>query len=80
MATVTSIESTGPNPLPFPLTSFDVLTPQTLAPSGVDGGTTTLMGEVAEASVPEPTPLAMMAILAIGAALRLGMRRIKSRS
>jgi hypothetical protein len=80
VATVTSIQSIGPNPLPFSLNSFSVLGPLTLAPGGVDGGTTTLMGQITDQSVPEPTPLAMMALLAIGAGLRLGMRRIKSRS
>jgi hypothetical protein len=80
VATVTSIESTGPNPLPFSLSSLSIQTPLTLAPGGVDGGTTTLMGQITDQSVPEPTPLAMMAMLAIGAGLRLGMRRLKSRS
>jgi hypothetical protein len=80
VATITSIESIGPNPLPFSLSSFSVLGPITLAPGGVDGGTTILMGQITDQSVPEPTPLAMMALLAIGAGLRLGMRRIKSRS
>ena len=80
LATVTSITSTGPNPLPFSLSSFNVLMPQTLAPSGINGGTTTLGGQVTSLSTPEPTPLAMMAILSIGVGLRLGIRRIRDRA
>jgi hypothetical protein len=80
VATVTSIQTIGQNPLPFSLGSLNVLTPQTLAPSGVDGGTTSLAGQVSSLSIPEPTPLAMMAIPALGAGLRLGIRRIRSRS
>ena len=74
VATVTSIQSTGPNPLPFSLSSFNVLTPQTLAPSGVDVGTTNLAGQVTAMSVPEPTTLAMLGILAGWAAYRRILR------
>ena len=75
MATITSVESTGPNPLPFSLSSFNVLTPQTLAPSGIDGGTTSLIGQVSSMSIPEPTPLAMIGFLAGWAAYRRFLRR-----
>jgi hypothetical protein len=79
VASVTSVQSTGPNPLPFSLSSFNVLAPQTLAPSGYGGGTTTLIGQVTALSTPEPTPLALLGILAVGMALRSGMRRIQRR-
>ena len=80
VATVTSIQSSGPVPLPFSVSSFDVLTPQTLAPSGIDGGSTTLIGQVSAMSMPEPTPLALLGILAVGTALRSGIRRIRRRN
>ncbi len=66
--------------LPFSLGSFNVMTPQTLAPSGIDGGMTTLIGQVSAMAVPEPTALAFLGILAVSAALRSGIRRIQRRS
>ena len=80
VATATSIQATGMNALPFSLGSFNVMTPQTLAPSGIDGGMTTLIGQVSAMAVPEPTALAFLGILAVGAALRSGIRRIQRRS
>jgi hypothetical protein len=83
VATVTSVTQAGSAPLPFSLSSFNVLGPQTLAPSGINGGITSLMGQVNGASppppIPEPTPLALMGILAVGAGLRAGIRRFKQR-
>ena len=80
VATVTSVQATGPIPLPFSLNSFNVLTPQTLAPSGIDGGTTALIGQITALSTPEPTPLALLGILVVGTALRSGIRRIRQGS
>jgi hypothetical protein len=84
VATLTSVQSTGPSPLPFPLSSVNILTPQTLAPSGINGGITSLMAQVKASpqppAIPEPTPLAMMGILAVGAGLRLGIRQLRLRS
>jgi hypothetical protein len=80
VATATSIQSIGVNALPFSLSNFNVLTPQTLAPGGIDGGATTLIGQVTAMSTPEPTPLALLGILAVGAVLRSGIRRIQRRS
>jgi hypothetical protein len=80
VATVTSVQASGPYPLPFSLDSFNVLTPQTLAPSGINGGTTALIGQVTAMSTPEPTPLALLGILVVGTALRSGIRRIRQRS
>jgi hypothetical protein len=77
VATVTTVDSTGLNALPFSLNSFDVLTPQTLAPSGINGGMTSLIGQVTAMATPEPTPLAFLGILAVGTALRSGVRRIR---
>ena len=73
-ATVTSVQSTGPGTLPFPLSSFD-FEPQSIVASGFHGGITPLIGEITSAAVPEPTPLAIMGILAGWAALRLRTRR-----
>jgi hypothetical protein len=77
VATLTSVQATGPGMLPFPVDSFNV-GPQTLAPSGVNGGMTSLMGQVN--AVPEPTPLAMMGLLAASAGLRAGIRRTRRSS
>ncbi len=75
VATVTSVQATGPYPLPFSLNSFNVLAPQTLAPSGINGGTTVLIGQVTALSTPEPTPLAMLGLLAGWVAYRVVGRR-----
>jgi hypothetical protein len=79
VATVTSVQSTGANSLPFTLDSFNVLAPQTLNPSGYNGGTTSLIGQVTALSTPEPTPLALLGILAVGTALRSGLQRVRQR-
>jgi hypothetical protein len=76
VATVTSMQSFGPDPLPFSLDSFNVLTPQTLAPSGINGGNTAFMAQLN--AIPEPGPLAMMGLLAGWAVLRLSLRRVRS--
>jgi hypothetical protein len=80
VATVTSVTQVGSIPPPFDLSAFGVLGPQTLAPSGINGGVTSLMGQVTSAGqpppIPEPTPLALMGILAVGAGLRMGIRRV----
>jgi hypothetical protein len=80
VATVTSVQSTGTNPLPFSLGNFNALAPQTLAPSGYSGGATTLIGQVTALSTPEPTPLALVGILALGTVLRSGVRRMQQRA
>jgi hypothetical protein len=59
------------------------VSPQTLAPSGINGGLTSLIGQISgngspPPPIPEPTALALMGILAIGAGLRVGLRRIRS--
>ena len=72
VATVTSVQNTGPLALPFSLGSFNVLSPQTLDPSGYNGGTTTLIGQVTTLATPEPTPLALLGILAVGTAPPVG--------
>jgi hypothetical protein len=72
VATVTSVQATGPDALPFPVSSFD-FSPQAIAASGVNGGTTPLTGQVS--SIPEPTPLAIVALLAGWAAFRSRARR-----
>jgi hypothetical protein len=77
MATVTSVQATGPDTLPFPISSFN-FGPQAIEPSGINGGITTLTGQVS-AAVPEPTPLAIMGILAGWAALRSRCRRVTRR-
>jgi hypothetical protein len=78
VATVSSVQaSAGPGPLPFPVDTFSV-SPQTIAPSEVNGGVTPLMGLVTSAAVPEPAPLALVGMLAGWAALRL--RRTGRRS
>ncbi len=69
VATLTSVQSTGPGTLPFPISAFD-LGPQSISPSGLNGGITSLTAEVTSAAVPEPNPLAIMGILAGWAALR----------
>jgi hypothetical protein len=83
VATVTSVQSNGLNPLPFSLDSFSVLSPQTLAPAGINGGTTAVIGQLTSmpqpAPIPEPTPLALLGILAIGAAMRSGIRWFRRR-
>ncbi len=75
VATVTSVQTTGPDSLPFSLDSFNVLAPQALAPSGINGGTTTLIGQITAMSTPEPTPLAMLGLLAGWVAYRMVLRR-----
>jgi hypothetical protein len=77
VATITSVKAGGPGVLPFPLDSFNVLTPLTLAPSGINGGVTNLIAQVT--AVPEPTPLALMVVLTGLTALRSGIRRIPRR-
>ncbi len=76
VASVTSIQSIGQNALPFPLTAVGVLGPQTLAPSGINGGVTALAGQITSGwNVPEPTPLAMAGLMAALGACRLASRR-----
>jgi hypothetical protein len=78
--TSTSLQFTGPNFLPFSASSITFLTPQTLAPSGINRGITPLIAQIALASpLPEPTPLVMMEVLAGWAAFRLVRRRIRRR-
>jgi hypothetical protein len=72
VATVTSVQATGPGTLPFPVSSFD-FGAQAIAASGVNGGITPLSGQVS--TVPEPTPLAIVALLAGWAAFRSRVRR-----
>jgi len=83
VATVAKVTPTGTAALPFPVNTFNVLGPQTLAPSGINGGITSLMAQVSATpqppAIPEPTPLAMMGILAMGVGLRRGLRRLRSR-
>src|SRR5262249_59445515 len=61
VATITSVQASGPGILPFPLDSFNILAPQTLAPSGINGGITPLIAQVA--AVPEPTPIPLIGLL-----------------
>jgi hypothetical protein len=77
VATVTSIQPTGPGTLPFPVGAVNV-GPQALEPSGVNGGVTPFIGQVN--MVPEPSSLAVMGILAGWAAFRLGIRRTGRKS
>jgi hypothetical protein len=74
VATITSVQATGPDTLPFPVSSFN-FGPQAIEPSGINGGITPLMGQITSAAVPEPTPLAFLGILAGWAALRSRLRR-----
>ncbi len=76
--TSTSLQYTGPSFLPFSASSITFLTPQTLAPSGINGGITPLVASIALATpLPEPTPLVMMEVLAGWAAVRLVRRRFR---
>jgi hypothetical protein len=72
VATISSVQATGPGTLPFPVSSFDFGS-QAIAASGVNGGITPLMGQIS--AVPEPTPLAIVGILVGWAALRSRVRR-----
>jgi len=83
LATATSVAQSGTAPLPFPVNTFSVLGPQTLAPRGLYAGVTDLYAFISfnpageTFPVPEPTTFALFGTMLVGLGLR---RRLRARA
>ncbi|WP_422931130.1 hypothetical protein [Singulisphaera sp. PoT] len=71
-ASVSSITQVGGNPLPFPLSDFQVLSPQTISATGPSP----FYAYVNYTPVPEPTTLALCGMIVAGLGVRHWRRRL----
>jgi len=73
-ASVSSVTPIGGNPLPFPLSTFQVMAPQTISPSGPSPFYAYVSFDPNK--VPEPTTFALCAMVLTGLGVRHWRRRL----